>query len=63
MLHLLALVVRGQGGEGLESYTTPSERLAEVLAVPSEAATAADRLEARRAEVAAFIAAAGGELG
>jgi hypothetical protein len=57
-LHLLALVARGQGCEGMEDYRPPSEALREFLREPPapEAAGAA-----RRMTVEQFLAQAGGD--
>ena len=63
MLRLLALAVTGLGGEGLGEFVPPSERLAEVLARPAEPVSTEARRARRRAEVEAFVAAAGGEVG
>jgi hypothetical protein len=63
MLRLVALIIGGLGGEGLDSYVAPSERLAELLAAPPAPDRAAQAQEARAAAIAEFVAAAGGEVG
>jgi hypothetical protein len=62
MLRLLALVVAGLGGEGLGDYQAPSESLAEQVR-QAEARQPDYRQPDRAAEVAAFVAAVGGEAG
>ncbi len=58
MLDLLAGLSMG---ERADKYESPSERIAELLAEPVKASGRRKSGDARRAEVTAFLLAAGGE--
>jgi hypothetical protein len=63
-LRLAALAVIGLGAKRMEDYEPPSVVLAETVSeVPEAKIAPVERGEARRAEVAAFVAAMGGETG
>jgi hypothetical protein len=62
-LYLLAAVCRGLAAEGLEDYRPPSGALAEVLAAGGASSPPLARGPERVAQVAAVVAAFGGEAG